>query len=913
MAAPRSTNPPKAQRLGLVLLSLLLVWSTLALAATGVPSSEVTAGVQRTVLRNGLTVLTKEVRRAPTVAVQVWYRVGSRNEARRAEWGISHQIEHLMFKGTTDRPIQFGRLLDALGSDFNAYTSYANTTYLETAGREKLEALLTLEADRMQRALMGAAELRTERQVVLSELEGDLNSPEFLLDIALLAKAFARGPYHHPVIGSRETIEGFTPEEVQRYYRRYYAPGNATLVIVGDFDTTTALGTVRRLFESIPRGRVRPAPGPSRPRPGGPHTVTVSRPGTTAYIQVLFPTVPLRDPDTAPLTVLDEILTDGRSSRLYKALVDTELAAGVGGSLTSLPDAGWYTLSATVRNEVPPRVVAYALQRALDEIALHGVTPAEVRKAQRQIAVGFLMGSEDLGAQADRIGYYETLAGDYRYADAYLRRIAEVTADEVQRVARRYLRRSRSTAGFFFPQPPAPGQAIVAGPRPQGEVGLAPQTPVEREVVRRYLPPVPRTPSPWEPAPPARFVLANGLVLLVQEDHTVPTVNLVGFVDAGTGFDPEEKAGLARLTAGLLLRGTRSRTAAEIAETLDGLGASLSIGAEREGAFISGSALSADLPVILSLLGEALQAPTFPRDELNKVRGATITRLREEEQSPSAVAVRTFQKLLYPAGHPYHAMATPATVEGLGRDDLVRFHREHYRPDTMILVVGGDVRPEAVRVEVEKAFGDWRGAGKAPRLEFPTPPDPAAPVRQVIPIPGTSEDVAFFGWVGLRRTDADYYPALVLNRVLGGDTLNSLLGRRVRDEQGLTYGIFSSLGAGQGAGPWLVTLQSSPANVSRAVAEAIKVIRNVVDSGVDPAEIADAKESLLARFPLSLTSNAGIAGLLLDEEIYRLGTDYPAKFREAISAVTAADAAAVGRRYFLPDRYVLVIAGPPPQ
>jgi zinc protease len=303
-----------------------------------------TEDVRKTVLDNGLIVLTKEVHTAPVVTVQVWYKVGSRNEAPGVN-GIAHQLEHMLFKGTSDRPIQFGRLFSALGSESNAFTSYDNTVYFGTLEREKLKALLTLEADRMQNSSIEPQQLTNEKRVVISELQGYENSPGYRLNRAVMRAAFPKQAYGLPVGGTKADVEKFTPEQVQYYYRKYYSPNNATLVIVGDFQTEPTLNAVKETFGKVPITELKVEGSENNIRPSNlqPATLQEQRTpiilreeGSAAMLEEVYPLPAVNHPDVPALDLMDYILTGGRNSRLYQALVESGLASDMSGYAANL-------------------------------------------------------------------------------------------------------------------------------------------------------------------------------------------------------------------------------------------------------------------------------------------------------------------------------------------------------------------------------------------------------------------------------------------------------------------------------------------------------------------------------------------------------------------------------------------------
>jgi zinc protease len=546
-----------------ILLVVVLLTPSHATIASPPPAAPVgnlsfTEGVRQTVLDNGLTVLTKEVHTAPVVSVQMWYRVGSRNEAAGVN-GISHQLEHLMFKGTIDRPIQFGRLFSALGSASNAFTSYDETAYFGTVERDKLEALLTLEADRMENSVIGDEQLTSEKRVVISELQGYENSPSYRLGRAVMRAAFPDRAYGLPVGGTRADVERFSVDQVRNYYQTYYTPNNAVLIVVGDFETESTLDRIRELYGVIPqRSETIPEPAvPAAAASGEP--IVLSEPGSAALLEAVYPLPDVKHPDVPAIDLMDMVLTAGRSARLYQALVETGLASSVGAYPAEMIEPGWYNVFATAAPGKEIAEVDRVMQETLTQFRQSGVTPEELDRAKVQLQAYLVLSNQDISSQAMQLGFNQIVAGDYRYSDRYLQELARVTPADIQRVAEIYLDPAKRTVGYFQPTL-ANGEPGTSGAS-SGRVveNFSPGAPVDPAEVARYLPPVTTDTTDNRAQPlPEEFTLDNGLRVLLLSDRSTPAVNLSGWVEAGSGFDTDAKAGVANLTATNLMNGTRN-------------------------------------------------------------------------------------------------------------------------------------------------------------------------------------------------------------------------------------------------------------------------------------------------------------------------------------------------------------------
>ena len=418
--------------------------------------------VVRTRLRNGLEIRLKEIRTAPLISFWVWYRVGSRNE-RPGTTGISHWVEHMMFKGTPSFPAGvLDRAISRDGGLWNAFTFFDWTAYFETMPADRIDLALRLEADRMVHSLFEPSEVASERTVIISEREGHENEPTFRLGEELQAAAFRVHAYHHQIVGDRADLESMTRDDLHRHYRSYYVPANALIAVAGDFRVRPMLERLRRLFGRIPkRAALHPAVRPE-PEMSGERRVSVEGPGDTTYLELAYRAPAARSPDFFPLAVLDSILAgasslnlfggglSNKTSRLYRALVLGDLAASVGGDLTATIDPYLYGLSATVRPGVAAGDVLRGIDQEIQRLQDEPIEANELVKAVKQARAMFAYGSESITNQAFWLGYSEMFA-DYAWFEGYLRRLEKVTAEDVRRVAQTYLRSSQRVVATYLP------------------------------------------------------------------------------------------------------------------------------------------------------------------------------------------------------------------------------------------------------------------------------------------------------------------------------------------------------------------------------------------------------------------------------------------------------------------------------
>ena len=904
-------SSPNSCKFGLALSLLLAAGSTFA------QKLETTAGVTQTVLENGLTVLTKEVKSAPVVSVQVFYKIGSRNEAPGVN-GIAHQLEHMMFKGTKDRPVQFGRLFAALGSQSNAFTYYDQTAYYGTVEKEKAGALLELEADRMVNSQIDPEKLASERKVVLSEIEGDENDPAFRLERAVQSAAFPQSPYGLTVQGTRADIEGFSFEKVSAYYKKYYSPEYATLIVVGDFDTKSMLEQIRALYGKLGTPGTKPIKT-SEPLNGVTDESTLSytppkapvvlrEPGSTPLINAVYPLPNIRSYDVAAIKVLDSVLLSGRNSRLYQALFETGLAADGGTVPYHFLNGGWYSFNFTPSPDKTTAEVDTALLKALEVARSTAPTAEEVARAKTQIVSSTLLGNRSITAPATALGSDATSAGDYRYTDKFLAALEKVTPADVLKVAKLYLDPAKRTVGYFEPTTATDGGGgASAGGATQEGFNAGP--PVDPAEVAKYLPKY--APSGQAQVKlPESVKLPNGMQVFLLRDTSTPTITLSANVLAGREFDSDAKAGLVDQVAGNLFSGTKTRDELTLAALLENVGAGLSPAANRFGVAFDGASLAGDLPTLLEALSDVLQHATFPQDQFALTQSRALQGAKRAEDDPAQQAIRLFRKTVYPVGNPWQVFSTQATLGGLSKADLEAFYKAHYRPDATILTLVGDFDPTEAKKLIESKFGAWKAEGPTPKVVYPIVGKPSGVVKKAATIPNKTQSVTYIGYQSISRSDPRYFDSLVLNQILGGDTLSSRLGGEIRDKLGLTYGINSSFAALKQPGAFSISLQTNPKDTARAVDATLALVKDVRDRGLTESEVNTAKLGLVSSYTVGLADPVGLAGTFTDLASNGLPlselTDYQAK----INAVTQGSVNKAAKELLDPANIVVVTVGP---
>jgi zinc protease len=904
-------------------------------------------GVREFALANGMKLLLAENRVAPVATLMVLYRVGSRNEAV-GHTGSTHLLEHMLFKGTPtfnkERRTQVAATLQKVGADFNATTWYDRTNYFETVPSDALELAVHLEADRMRNSFIADEDRRSEMTVVRNELERGQNEPTMVLDEAVYATAFREHPYHHPTIGWRSDVENVPTARLKEFYDTFYHPNNATVIVVGDFEESGTLELIQTYFGAVPASS---SPIPEvyteEPRQQGERRLVVRRAGELPLVQVAFRTpaalgqdtvlsnaelarraaAPPASNDIYPLAVLSALLANGVTSRLYQALVETGLAVSVDARVDQFRDPGLFSIYATAAPDVEAarveEVIHAELARASEELKAE-----EVEKAKRQIAAQVAYERDGTHNVASQMSEAEAVA-DWRFYNSYAKSVARVTTEDVRRAAAAYFKEDARTVGHFIPKaggangsdnsngadgsaslkralrphgfkfhhdPLAEscgegGAAAAGSANPSGAGGLASRV--------------------------AREELSSGAALLVLENRSTPTVSLYGSLRAGSYFEPKDKPGLAGITAEMLKRGTRRRGKLELAGALEQVGADVEFDADAFAVRISARSLAQDFPALVSTLAEMLREPSFPEDELDKLKQQTVAAIREQQSDTRRRAYERLTQTLFDESNPFYTHAGERLVESVGSitvEDVRGFYEKLYGGRSLILSAAGDVRArEALRV-MREAFEGFEGPEDVDVNVSDPEPGEGSRREFVIVKDKANVDVLLGSAAPLRRDAADYYAAVLANRALGESTLSSRLGLQVRDVEGLTYGIASRFRAPTlAAGPWYIAVSVNPSNIERAIDSALKVLREYVEHGISPEELEDEKSSAVGSFKVSLSTNGGLAAALWNAEFYRLGLDYVDRYPQLIRAVRTEEVNAAIRKYFRPDHLTVVIAG----
>jgi len=887
-----------------------------AAAAAGAPPIQ----FQQRTLPNGLKVLTSLDRTTPNVTVQVWYRVGAKNDPAHRS-GFAHLFEHMMFKATADFPGEFiDRITEDVGGMDNAFTADDITAYYEVVPSAHLQRLIWLEASRMSSLQVDDASFHSEREVVKEELRQRLFADPYGLffSSALLEGTFKVHPYRRSALGSIEDLDAASLADVRAFHSTFYRPSNAVLVVVGNFDPATLNAWIDRYLA--------PLHNPAQPVPQV-TAVEPPRTGPTTYVGY-GPTVPLpgvalswlaptvTDPDAPALKVLDALLTAGKSSRLYDALVyDKQLATQVFSSSDVRQQPGMFFVGAIVANGHTPDEAIAALRAEMDRVRDQPVSAAELEAAKTQLAATELRARETIDGRANELGQAETVEGDASRANTDLDAQLAVTAEDVMRVARKYLPDNlRAEIGYLqqptaasAAAPAAPGTAPAAEAEPEAPASPPPATAAGPAGPPAGLPPVGAQPEALLPTVVSR-TLPNGLRVLVAKSSDLPLVGAQLTMMTGSEADPRDLTGAASLTASLVTQGTATRSARDIARQTETLGAQLSAAAGWEVSTVTLSVMRDKLDAALPIMADVVQHPAFAPEEVERTRKQSLDALTLALSDPQQVAMLAVPPVIY-AGTPFaHSTSgDPASLQRLSPADLARFHDAYWRPDNAILVLTGDITPEEGFALAEKVFGGWA------RPASPTPAPPAAhvdhrPLAVAIDLPGTGQAAVEVVAPGIVRSDPRYFPGLVANSVLGGG-YSSRVNLEVRIKRGLSYGADTFLTPRRTIGAFGAEAQTRNETAAQVVALLKGEMSAMGAAPVPPDELTARKSSLIGSYGRNLATAAGLGGAIADLALYGIDPNEIKVYTDRVQAVTADQVQAFSRDVFDPARASVVVAG----
>ena len=831
---------------------------------------------QERVLPNGLTVIVQEDRSAPVVSVQAWCGTGSIDENEHLGAGLSHLLEHMLFKGTKTRGSSaIAQEIQDVGGYINAYTSFDRTVYWIDVPKAGASVALDILSDTMMNSTLPQEEYAKEQEVIRREFAMAMDDPDRMAGQLLFATAFQRHPYRLPVIGQLEIFNQLKQEDVMRYYKTRYVPNNLTFVVVGDIDGEAVYQQLDAFFKDYPAKSLQPVYIPTEPPQLGLRVVHQEFETELTRLSLAWHIPEITHPDVPALDLLSTILGDGRSSRLYRRVrEEAGLAFGVSAFSYTPGAPGLLGIDATVEPAKREATQELILQ-ILGEIKQAGVTSDELAKA-RKISLSHHLGSlTTMRGQASDLGSNWFLTRNLNFTRDYLAAVQKITPDDIRRVAVKYLTSDNLT---------------IVSVNPKGALAVRTETtrPIAAEEIQK-------------------IELSNGLRLLVREDPRLPLVSMVAVFRGGLLAETPQTNGITRLMAKVLLKGTKTRTAEQIADTIEAVGGSIGSDAGNNSFSVSLDVTLPDFRLGAELLSDVLRNATMPEKAVTREKEIQLAGIKEEEEQLTTVARNILREALFP-GHPYalRGKGSVQSVAKLTQKDLIEFRDRYLVASNGVISVFGNVKAAEVKQIFEQALSGMK-SGQLALTDAPKP----SPLARTIPVESLKEKAQGVIMVGYRGADMfsqDRYALELIDEA--SSDLGSRFFVRIREQMGLAYYVGASQMQGLVPGLFLFYLGTDPQKIERVKTALLDEISKLAAEGLTNDELVRAKKKLLGQMQIANQSNDSFGYMAALDELYGLGFAHYQTLERDVEAVTLEDVKRVSAKYFQEQPYVLATVRP---
>ncbi|MGD0791439.1 MAG: pitrilysin family protein [Terriglobales bacterium] len=878
-----------------VILFLVLALVTNGWAQT--KTKEIDIPYERFVLDNGLTVIVHEDHKAPIVAINIWYHVGSKNE-KPGKTGFAHLFEHLMFGGSEHAP---GRYIDGMerigATDLNGTTNPDRTNYFQNVPTSAVDFTLWMESDRMGH-LLGALDQKTldlQRGVVQNEKRQGENQPYGVTRQLLTQNTYPAGhPYSWTTIGDMADLDAASMKDVQEWFKTYYGPSNVVLVLAGDIDAKTAREKVTEYFGDIPSGPPVAHQQVWIAKMTGTHRQVVQDRVPQARIYKVWNIPEYGSADGDYLGLVSDCLSSGKSSRFYKRLVYEDQIATEAVAFTDLGEiGGQFFVRATARPGQSVAQVEKELDEELARFLKNGPTPEEMQRVKTQYQAELIRGIERIGGfggKSDRLAQSQVFRGSPEAYKISLKRVQLATAEDLRAAAQQWL---------------ADGVYIL-------EVDPFPEYKTASAGADRSKAPDTGTPPELKLPKLQRATLSNGLKVILAERHEVPLVNFTLAADAGFASDASTTPGTANLAMQVLTDGTRMRNALEISDELESLGARLRGSSNLDLSFVSLSALTAKLDPSLDLFADVVLNPSYPEKEVKREQKLAIAGIEREQNTPATLALRVLPALLYGAGHPYGSpltgSGTKESVAKLTREDLVKFHDTWLHPNNSTLIVVGDTTLKEVTPQLEKLFAGWK-SGSVPAKNVKTVPVAAKSAVYLIDKPGALQSVIIAGVVAPPRANPREIAIEAMNDSLGG-MFGARLNMNLREDKHWSYGARTVLRDARSQRPFFAVAPVQTDKTKESLVEMNKEFRGIVgDHPVSADELAKIQANETLKLPGSRETLGALGQSIVDLVQFGLPDDYYDTYAGKVRALKTSDVNEAAREVVRPDNLIWIVVG----
>jgi zinc protease len=829
------------------------------------------------VLPDGLTLIVQEDHTSPVASVQAWCATGSINEDERLGAGLSHILEHMLFKGTkTQSSNAIAQKIQDVGGYINAYTSFDRTVFWIDVPKDGVQTALAILSDAMMNSALPPEEYTKEQEVIRREFAMGLDDPDRQAGLLLFATAYQRHPYRLPVIGEIEIYNQLTQEQVMQYYKSRYVPNNLTFIVVGDVDGEKIHQQLADFFKSYPEKSLKPVFVPEEPPQLGRREVHNEFATELSRLSLAWHIPEITHPDVPALDLLSTILGEGRSSRLYRRVrEEAGLAFGVSAFSYTPGDPGLLGVDATVDPKKRDAAEKMILQ-IIAEVKQAGVTADELMKAKKMSLSHHLDALTTMRGQASDLGSNWLLTRNLNFSRDYLTAVQKVTLDDIRRVAAKYLVDQNLT---------------VASLNPKGSLGAKQETS-----------------KPAAVAEIQKFDLSNGLRLLVREDPRLPLVSISAAFRSGLLAETSETNGITRLTARALLKGTKTRTAEQIANQIEAIGGSISTDAGNNSMSVGVHVMKPDLKTGVDLLSDVLLNANFPEKAVAREKEVQIAGIKQEEEQLTAVARNILRQALF-TDHPYalRSNGSPESVQRLTQKDLIGFRDKYLVAKNGVISVFGNVNAAEVKQLFERALGAMRPGQLA--LTDVQPPAPIKETKNVESNKEKAQGVIMVGYRGVDMFNKDRHALELIDEA--SSDLGSRFFIRIRENMGLAYYVGASQMQGLVPGLFAFYLGTDPQKIEPVKTALLDEIRKLASEGLTQEELTRAKKKLIGQHQIAMQSNDSFGYQCALDELYGLGFDYYKNLERDTDAVTLDEIKQAAAKYFRDQPYVLATVRPP--
>jgi zinc protease len=835
------------------------------------------SSAQKWVLPNGLTIIVQEDHSAPVASVQAWCATGSIDEDQHLGAGLSHILEHMLFKGTKTRSTNvIAQKIQDVGGYINAYTSFDRTVFWIDVPKDGVTTALDVLADAMMNSTLPPEEYMKEQEVIRREFAMGLDDPDRVAGLLLFATAYQRHPYHFPVIGDIEIYNQLTQDQVVQYYKTRYVPNNLTFIVVGDVDAAKVRQQLTEFFKTYPEKSLKPVFIPEEPPQLGRRDVHQEFATELTHLSLAWHIPEVTNPDVPALDLLSSILGDGRSSRLYRRVrEEAGLAYRISAFSYTPGDPGLFGIDATLdpkKREAAEQLVL----RMLDELKQSGVTAEELMKAKKMSLSHHLGDLTTMRGQASDIGSNWLLTRNLNFSRDYLDAVQKVTLDDIKRVAAHYLTNENLTVISLNPKGSLLPKAEAAKPISAGDV--------------------------------QKFQLSNGLRVLVREDARLPLVAMGVLFRSGLLAETPQTNGISRLMAKTLLKGTTTRTAVQIANEIEAVGGHISSEASNNTFNISLEVTKPDVKLAVELLSDVLLNAVMPEKAIVREKEIQIAAIKQEEEQLTSVARNILRQALF-TQHPYALRANGSvdSVQRLTRKDLVEFRDRYVVAKNGVLFVFGDVKAAEVKQLFEQALGGMRPGALA--LTDAHPAAPLSKTESVETRKDKAQGVIMVGYRGADIFSPDRYALQLIDEA--SSDLGSRFFIRIREQMGLAYYVGATQMEGLVPGLFAFYLGTDPQKIEPVKTALLDEISKLSSDGLSTEELARAKKKLIGQQEIANQSNDAFGYQCALDELYGLGFNYYKSLQRNVDAVTLDDIKRVAAKYFRDQPYVLATVRPP--